>query len=229
MRPLPSPLGVVALVAILAGTVLLPRFAGWAAADRTIDLAALAFLSILSSFLRVQSSAAEDRAIMPPSFVVTVGALLMFGPHVATLVAAAGALAPGFFASDRPYPRVQSLIDATVTVSAVTVAGQAYQALSRAAGPMAGVWPWEGGLVAVAVLCYCLVSGALGELVVPLASKRPVNRSGLRTALRGCGAYLVGASVAVCLVTLIWQHMWEVLPVAAVALFFLYRIYDDYV
>ena len=143
MRVSPSPLGVLALVAICGATVVVPRLAGWLPADRTIELAALAFLSILSSFLRVQQSATKDRAIMAPSFIVTVSALLMFGPHVAALVAAAGALAPSFLVSERPYPRAHSLIDAAVTVLATAAAGQAYQALTTISTAVTGVWPWQ--------------------------------------------------------------------------------------
>jgi diguanylate cyclase (GGDEF)-like protein/PAS domain S-box-containing protein len=229
MRFLPSPLGALALAAICGVTVVAPRLAGWLPADRTTELAALALLSILSSFLRVQSSATKDRAIMAPSFIVTVGALLMFGPHVATLVAAAAALAPSFFVSERPYPRAHSLIDAAVTVLAAAAAGQVYQALTTVSSSLTGVWPWEAGLIAAAVLCYGVVQGALVAIVVPFALRRPVNRSWPKTALRGCSAYLVGASVAAGLVALIEHRMWEVLPVAATALFLLYRIYDDYV
>ena len=229
MRVSPSPLGALALVAICGATVVLPRLAGWLPADRTIELAALALLSILSSFLRVQSSATKDRAIMAPSFIVTVSALLMFGPHVAALVAAAGALAPSFLVSERPYPRAHALIDAAVTVLATAAAGQAYQALTTISTAVTGVWPWQAGLIAAAVLCYAVVQSALVAIVVPFASRRPVNRSWPRAALRGCSGYLVGASVAAGLVALIDQRMWEVLSVAVAALFFLYRIYDDYV
>ena len=148
---------------------------------------------------------------MAPSFIVTVSALLMFGPHVAALVAAAGALAPSFLVSERPYPRAHALIDAAVTVLATAAAGQAYQALTTVSTAVTGVWPWQAGLIAAAVLCYAVVQSALVAIVVPFVSRRPVNRSWPRAALRGCSGYLVGASVAAGLVALIDQRMWEVL------------------
>jgi diguanylate cyclase (GGDEF)-like protein/PAS domain S-box-containing protein len=222
-------LGVVSLVAIFTGTVALPWLAGWTTADRLIELAALALLSVLSSLLRVQSTAGKDRAIMAPAFVAAVAALLMFGPHVATLIAAAGALAPGFVSSDRPYPQVHSLIHVAVVAVATAAAGQVYHWLGTVSPSLTAAWPWQGGLIAAAVLFYCVVQGALVEIVVPALSRRPVNRAWPGTALRGCSTYLVGASVAAAVVALTTERMWEVLPVAAAALFFLYRIYDDYV
>ena len=127
MRMLPSPVGVVALGAISAGTVLLPRLAGWPHADRTIELAALTLLAALTAFLRVEASAAKDRTIMAPSFVLTFVSLLMFGPHVAMLVAATSALSAGFLFSDDGYPSFQSLTAAGVTLLAAQGAGQAFQ------------------------------------------------------------------------------------------------------
>jgi diguanylate cyclase (GGDEF)-like protein/PAS domain S-box-containing protein len=229
MRGFPTPLGGVALVAIFAGTVALPLLAGWTHSDRLIELAAVALLAILSALLRVQSPTVKDRTIMAPAFVMTLGALLMFGPHVAAVVAAAGALAPGFAAPDRSFPRPHFLIDVAIVALATVAAGQMYQGLGTVSPSVTGNWPWQGALIAAAVLSYCAVQGALVEMVVPLLSRRPVNRSWPKTALRGCSSYFVGASVAAGLVALTTERMWEVLPVAAVALFFLYRIYDDYV
>src|SRR5687767_3215232 len=142
MRMLPSLPGVVALAAVAAGTVLLPRVAGLPHADRTIELAALTLSAALTAFLRVEASAAKDRTIMAPSFVLTVVSLLLFGPHVAMLVAATGALSAGFLLSDDGYPSSRSLIASGVTLVAAQGAGQAFQSLGIAFSDIATVWPW---------------------------------------------------------------------------------------
>jgi diguanylate cyclase (GGDEF)-like protein/PAS domain S-box-containing protein len=229
MRQLPSTQGVVALVAIFAATVVLPPVAGWTHSDRAIELASLTLLSVLASLLRVHASAVKDRTVMAPAFVVTMTSLLMFGPYVAILMSGAGALAPGFLRPDRSFPRALSLIYAAVVGVATASAGQIYQALSSVSGAGTAVWPWEGAAIAAAVLGYCVVHGALVETVVPFVSRRPVNRSWPKNALRGSSTYFVGASVAAGLVAVAAARMWEVLPMAAAALFFLYRLYADYV
>ena len=45
--------------------------------------------------LAAQPSATEDRATMPPSFVIEFAALLIYGAHAALVVAIAGAIARG--------------------------------------------------------------------------------------------------------------------------------------
>src|SRR5688572_15855258 len=161
MRMLPPPLGVVALAAMFAGSVFVPQLAGWTLPGRALDLAALTLAAILTSWLRVQHAAAKDRTVMAPSFVVVMAALLMFGPHVATLVAAVAALTPGFLSAERPYPRLPSLIDSAVAVLATEAGGQAYRWLTHTADRLAGIWPWQGGLIAAAVITYFLTQGVL--------------------------------------------------------------------
>jgi diguanylate cyclase (GGDEF)-like protein/PAS domain S-box-containing protein len=229
MRMLPSPLGVVALAAISAGTVVLPRLAGWPHADRTIELAALTLLAALTAFLRVEASAAKDRTIMAPSFVLTFVSLLMFGPHVAMFVAATSALSAAFLSSDDGYPSFQSLSAAAVAVLAAQGAGQAYQSLGTVFNDVAAVWPWHGLLIGAAVIVYVILHGALADFVAPVLTHHPPNRAWSQNPFRGCSIHLVGATVAAVLVELMDQRMWELVPVAGGALFFAYQTYADYV
>ena len=111
------------------------------------------------------------------------------------LVATVAALTPGFVKSRRPYPRAQILIDAAVLVLATLSAGMVYRSL--VGGPGGSTWPWQAVPIGAAVVVYHLVQRALAEIVVPLLSSQPVNRSWLKTAFRGCPGYLLGASVAV--------------------------------
>ena len=83
--------------------------------------------------------------------------------------------------------------------------------------------------IALAVLAYCLVKSASAEIIVPLLTKQPINRSWPTSLLRGGPGYFIGASLAVGFVMVIDQRMWEVVPVAAVPLYFAYRAYCDHV
>ena len=229
MQPLPSPQGVAALAAVSAAAVMLPGLAGWPHGARTIELAVLVLAAALAAFLKVEAVAAKDRTIMAPSFVVTFVALLFFGPHVAAVLAAIAVLSPGFLFSERGYPASHSLVAAAAAGVAAESAGQMLQAIGVWLGDPAGVWPWRGAVIAAAAVAYVLVWGALADVVLPRLTSQRGDRSWPRCALRGCPMYLVGATVAVGLVGLMEREMWEVLPVAAGSLFFVYGTYADYV
>ena len=229
MRMRPSPLGVVALAAISAGMVVVSRLAGWAHPERTVELAAFLLLSVPVSLLRAQWSPGKDRAVMAPAFVVTLGALLLFGLPVGVLVAAIGALTPALIPADPVRPRLRILTDAAVVAIATAAAASAYESIPALSPEVAHGWPWEGAFIAAAVLVYCLVQGVLIDVVVPVLLRKHVNEDWTRTAFTGLSTYLVGASIAAVLVALIEHRLWEIAPVAAAAVFLLYRLYDDYV
>jgi diguanylate cyclase (GGDEF)-like protein/PAS domain S-box-containing protein len=216
-----------AVAAMFILVVSLPQLAGWPQAARPIESSALVLAAMLTAALWEPRWTRKDRAIMPPAFVLIFGSLLVLGAQVAVLVATVAALTPGFVDSRRPYPRAQILIDAVVAIAATLTAGMAYHSLRGPSGQ--SMWPRQAVPIAAAVVAYHLSQRALAEIVVPVLARKPINRSWLRTALRGCPTYLVGASVAVALAEVITRRMWEVLPVAGASLFFAYTMYADYV
>jgi diguanylate cyclase (GGDEF)-like protein/PAS domain S-box-containing protein len=219
--------GAVPVAAIFLVAVFLPRIAGWPQSGRTVELAALVAAAIFASLLGAERPAAKHRAIMPPSFVVTFCALLLLEADLATLVAAAAALTPGFLGPYREQPRAKLLAGTAIVVIATQIAGLA----SRAAGgmPAAGLWPWRAVPIAAGVLAYVMTRGALADVLVPYVSRQPVNTSWPRHCLHGCSVHLAGAAIATAFAVLVELRMWEVLPVAAAALLFAYRPYADYV
>ena len=221
--------GALAVPAVFIGSIFLAQFAGWWQPARPMELAALILAAALTSLLRLQQSASRDRATMAPSFVMTFSALLLFGPDVAILVGVAAALTAGFASSDRPFPPAHVLLDSVIIIVAVQAAGLPYRLLMDLPGGFTLVWPWYAAPVAAAVIGFQVAQTALADVLVPLITKQPVNRAWPRTALRGHPTYLVGASVAAGLVAVVDRQMWEVLPAAAVSLFFVYRMYADYV
>ena len=227
MGSLPSRVGVAALAALLVIAVFFPQVAGWTSSNRAFELAGLTLAAMLTALLAVQQAATKDRAIMPPSFILVFGSLLLFSPDVATLVAAAVALTPGFASPDRAYLRRQMVIDAAIAVLATQIAGLAYRSLTGTA--IGFVWPWRALPIAAAVVGYHLTQGLLADILVPLLGRQPLNRSWPKSSLRGCPIYLVGASIAAGLVALIESQLWEILPVAAASLCFAYGPYADYV
>ena len=184
MGSLPSRVGFAALAALLVIAVFLPQVAGWTSSNLAFELAGLNLAAMLTALLAVQQAATKDRAIMPPSFIFVFGSLLLFGPDVATLVAAAVALTPGFASPDRAYPRRQMVIDAAIAVLATQIAGLAYRSLTGTA--IGFVWPWRALPIAAAVVGYHLTQGLLADILEPLLGRQPLNRSWPKSTLRGC-------------------------------------------
>jgi diguanylate cyclase (GGDEF)-like protein/PAS domain S-box-containing protein len=83
--------------------------------------------------------------------------------------------------------------------------------------------------IAAAIAVYCLATGAAADIIAPLCTREPINRSWLTRLLRGCPNYCIGAAVAVGLVEAIDDRNWQVMVVAALPLCFAYRAYYAYV
>jgi diguanylate cyclase (GGDEF)-like protein/PAS domain S-box-containing protein len=180
--------------------------------------------AMLTSCLRAQASAATYPAIMPPGFVIIFSALLLFGPQVATAVAVVVTLVPAFTAVRTT--RLRMAVNTGVAVAATQVCGLAYQFIGGVAGGVQ--WPWLALPMAAAVLAYRIVQGALSDVVVPLVSRRPINRGWPRQALAGVSIYLLGGGAAAVVVYVIDQRMWDVAPLVAGALLLACWRYADY-
>ena len=185
-----------------------------------LEFSGLILAAILTSVVAKQRTSTWDWATMPPSFVIEFASLLLLGPNATMLVVIAGTVTQ-WRAAERTHLR-RLLVNAATVIVAIQAAGFAYQSL---AGTTGGAWPWQGVPLAAAVIAYCLVKSAAAEIVAPLFARRPIKRSWLQNTLRGCPSYVIGASLAVGLVEVIDRRMWEVLPVAAVPLYFVYRAY----
>jgi diguanylate cyclase (GGDEF)-like protein/PAS domain S-box-containing protein len=225
MSSIPSRSAFAVLASVFIGALIVPRLTGWLPADRLLELGGLVLAAMLTACLKVQEPATADRAIMPPAFVVIFIALMLFGPHVAMLVAAAAMLTPGVVSAR--IPRRQTLIETVIAVAATQGAGLIHQWVAVVPGVF--VWPWLALPITAAALAYHVVQGALANLVVPFAMRRPVNRSWPERALVGLPVYLLGAGIATVVVQVIDRRLWNIAPVIAVALFFAYRTYADYV
>ncbi len=218
---------IAAVAAIAASGVAVVRFAAGPHPEGALAFAALLLAAVAVSALGHQPAAAADRTIMPPSFVITFGALLLFGPDLAMFVAAVGVLTPRYPAAPRDSALGHVLTDTVIALVATQVAGVAHRSLGGTAGTF--LWPWQAIPIAAAVVAYHLTQGALAEIVLPGLSRRAINRRWVKQALHGLPLYLIGASIAAGSVEAIEQRLWAVLSVAVLSLFLAYRIYADYV
>ncbi len=226
MRMLPRHWGVLAVAAITIAAGILLGITGWVQPNRPLEFSGLILAAILTSVLTKSRSNAEDRAAMPPSFVVDLSSVLLFGPGPTMLVAAAGTVTQGLADSERSHPLRRILSNTATILVATQAAGFAHGALGGTMGHF--IWPLQGVPIAAAVLGYWFVKTVSAEVIAPFLTRQPVSRSWLKKGLRECPIYVIGAGLAVGLVELIDHRMWQVLPVAAVPMYFAYRAYCDH-
>jgi diguanylate cyclase (GGDEF)-like protein/PAS domain S-box-containing protein len=226
MRMLPIRSGVVVFAAIATGAGALLGFAGWAEPHRTLEFSGLILAAILTSALATQHATTKDWAIMPLPFIIDFASLLILGPNATMLVATAGTVTQGL-ADSQPQPRRRMLLNGAAVMVATQAAGLAHRALGGTLGHF--IWPVQGVPIAAAVVAYCFVKSALAEVIVPLCTRQPVNRSWPKSLLHGSPNYFIGASLAVGIAEVIDRRYWEVLPVAALPLYFGYRAYCAHV
>jgi diguanylate cyclase (GGDEF)-like protein/PAS domain S-box-containing protein len=161
---------------------------------------------------------------MRPFFVVEFLSLLLVGPHLTALVAAAGVLARARTA--RPSLPWRVAVDVVTAVASVEAAGWAYDVLGGTTTRT--VWPWQAVPFAAAVVAYLLVAGAAADIVTPLVARRRIDPAWRRIFIAHPPLYFVGAAVATAFAELIGARAWTLLPVAAAVAFCAYRVYRDY-
>ena len=218
---------VVAFAALAVGAGVLLGLADWPQPHRTFEFSALILAAILTHALAMRQSITQDWATMPLSFVVDFTSLLLLGPNATMLVVTAGTVTQGLTDSEQSTPPRGMLLNVVTAVVATQAAGVVHQALGGTRGHF--MWPGQGVPIAAAVVGYCLVKSALADIIVPLFTRQAVNRSWLKSNLRGCPNYCIGASLAVGLVEVIDRGNWQVVPAAAIPLFFAYRAYCAHV
>jgi diguanylate cyclase (GGDEF)-like protein/PAS domain S-box-containing protein len=166
---------------------------------------------------------AEDRGLMPLSFVGVFSALLLFGGTIAVLVAAGAIMMRWMAVSAYGRPAGRMLLNASAVLIATASAAGVRGGLVDAMG--AFTWPMQALPIAAAIVAYCFIVTVVAEVIVPLAQGRPVDDSWPAHLSRHCASHVVGAGIAVGITELLVQRAWELLPVAAVPLYCAYRAY----
>ena len=206
---------------------LLSAFVDGGPPDWILKFSGLILAAVLTSAVAKQRPSTTDWATMPTSFVIEFVSLVLLGPNATMLVVTAGMVTQWRVDPPRSHPLRRLLVNLATVMVATQAAGFGHRSLGGTTGGFA--WPWQGVPIAAAVIAYCLVKSAAAEIILPLFARQPINRSWPQSMLRGCPSYLIGASLAVGLIEVIDHRMWEVLPVAAVPLYFVYRAYCAHV
>ena len=99
--------------------------------------------------------------MMPLVFVIHFTSLLLVGPHVTMIVAAAGAAAFVLADTQRTRPLGRTLVNAATIMAAHPGRGPRAPGCSAArSGHFA--WPWQAAPIAAAVFTYSIVRSAVG-------------------------------------------------------------------
>lgn len=218
----PGHLTSLATPAAAVGGALLLGLSGWPPRAAGVAYACLVVAALLNSILENRRPTKTDAQSMPLSFVVDFTALLLLGPIMATLVAVVGAVTLTFGRSRRR----PAFANIGTSVAAIQTAGLTHSALGGALGPFD--WPWHALSIGAAAMSYCLVRIGSAGILTPLLTNQPVNLQWSVIALRSSPNYVLGASVVVIIVEIISRQVWQLLPVAAVPLYFLYHAYVRY-
>ena len=182
---------------------------------------------MLIAALALQHSSTKNWATVPPSFVIDFTALLLLGPNATMVVVTAGAVMQWLTDSTRPRSVREGLFHVLTVVAAAQTAGLLHHALGGTIGTFA--WPAQGLPIALAVAGYCVVKSASAEIIVPLVTRQPINRTWPIGSLPGAPGYFIAASLAVGVAAIVDQRLWEVATVATVPLYFAYRAYSAHV
>ena len=163
---------------------------------------------------------------MNPLVVLEFVALLLFGRHIATFVAMVSAGVD--WVSDRATSRAPGRLigDAVTGAVAIQAAGLAHTALGGTIGAFA--WPRQAAPIAGAAVAYWLVSGIAAHVVLPLLTTRSLDRSAPMRILHLSPNYVIAAGLAAPLAEAVVRRHWAVVLVAALPLFFLFRMWRAY-
>ena len=195
---------------------------GWPQPHQAVVLAGLILAANLAALFAVRPTVVDDWTIAAPCVVVQFTAMLMLGRDAATLVGAAAAITCSLSPSHRSHV-LRGVRHLVTAAAAMQAAGFLYEMLGGTLGGF--TWPFAAVPIAAAVLAYCAVECLGADVVTPLLTKQPVSRTWMKRLLLGYPNYLIAASVAAGFAEVIDHRLWQVVPAAAVPLFFAYRAY----
>jgi len=166
---------------------------------------------------------ADPGATMRLSFVGEFTALVFFGPIPMTLTATIGALARAYADPHGTQAVRRMILDLTTACAATQAAGLAHTLLGGAPAPL--VWPGQGMPLAGAVVAYCFITCAVADVIAPLAATVAAPHNWPRQAFRGCPGHFIGAAIALAIIELVEYRAWNLMPIAAVPLYFAWDAY----
>ena len=192
-------------------------------AANLIDYLAVIGVAGLCNLIDPPRLVADPGATMRLSFVGEFTALIFFGPIPMTLTATINALARAYAEPHGTQALRRMILDLITACAATQAAGLAHTMLGGAPAPLA--WPGQGMPLAGSVVAYCFITCAVADVIAPLASAVAAPHNWPRQAFRGCPGHFIGAAIALAIIELVEHRAWNLVPVAAVPLYFAWDAY----
>ena len=186
----------------------------------------LLVLSSVSSVFRLTLPVGRRSSTLSVSYVVDFGALLLLGPDVAMIVAAASAFSQCTLRREEPNATYRTLFSMACLALTVQAAGHTYRLLNGVPGafePYSGAQPLFG-----AAAVYYLVNSASLAAAIGLSTGRPVLNVWKTHFLASARGYFAGAGAAgACAWMAIHHPQWLAL-LATIPLYLAYSSYKTY-
>jgi signal transduction histidine kinase len=161
------------------------------------------------------------------SYAANLMTLLLLGPRVAVLVAAAGALAQCTINVKQPYPAYRTVFSVTAEILTMAATGLAYQALGGTLGPF-DIGPLMKPLVGAIATYFCLNTG-LVAIAIGLTTSRSAWRVWREDFLWSAASFMVaGSAGAIAAVVIHRGEQWKAVLLLA-PVFLTYRTYRIFV
>jgi len=213
----------VAVAGIIGGGSLVFARAAWADSYLSATFATLMIAAVLNAAYTPSWERAEADGTLLPSFVLQLAALLLFDATRATAIVVLGIVIGRLAADKIIWPIRYTVTRVIAPLAAIQAAAATYAAVGAAAGPLA--WPAQSVPIVAAIASYCLVNVVAVPAILRATSKQPIDRAWLTRMAGEWPNYVTAAGVSLIVVELLSRQTWELLPVAAVPLFFAHRGY----
>lgn len=226
MRKLPIPAQIFLVTLVTAGAALMVLYADWPAVSQLPEFLTLLVMAVATSALKLPLPTTRNRATMSASFVIDFTSLLILGPHVTALIAAAGALSQSLLGGLRRNPVHRTLFNMACFVVTVEATGLVYSVFGGSTANL--TWPAAATPLVASVIAYFLVNSGLIALIVSLSTAQPVVRVWRQNFLWSGPNYFIGAAAAAVFASVIVHKLWGFLPLAAIPVYLTHRAYQVY-
>lgn len=194
--------------------------------DRPLLFAALLALSFLTSAMKVRLPIGASGSTMSVSYAIDFASLLLVGPDLTMIVAAASAWSQCTFRVTEPTPLHRTVFSMACLAITVQVAGRAYIALSGALPPV--TLGEHARPLVVAAATYYICNTGMVSLAIALATRGRFTSIWSENFLWTAPSYFVGAGAGWLIASLVNQSASWLLPLVAAPLYLTYRSYRMY-
>jgi diguanylate cyclase (GGDEF)-like protein/PAS domain S-box-containing protein len=211
---------------VLSGSALIG--VSWHAAsfDRPALLVGVLIAAVVSASFKLHLPTAKNRSTLSASCAINFACLLLLGPHLTALVAAAGAWSQSTFRTRGRNPLHVKLFNIASSALTLQAAGLAYRLTGGSFGRV--VWPDAATPLLSATLAYFFLNTGAVAVAIALSTRQSLVQVWLRDFAWGAPAYFVDAGAAAVLAVIVDRSQYAFLPLIMAPVYLTYRAYRTY-